>query len=95
MTINQKKKSKAKVMSSFEEKNHPYFIELMDGELRPICTMDCIRIFDKLNELKKEPDKVSTLWSPIHYCNIDIKNMTVVMDSKPNQVLKLVRGKTY
>ena len=95
MTIDQKKKSKAKVMSSFQEKNYPYFIELMDGELRPICTMDCIRIFDKLDELKKEPDNAPTLWSPIHYCNIDIKTMTVVMDSKPDQVLKLVRGKTY
>jgi len=26
----------------------------MNGELIPICTMDCIRIFDKLDELNKE-----------------------------------------
>ena len=57
--------------------------------------MDCIRIFDKLDELKKNPDNAPTLWSPIHYCNIDIKAMTVVMDSKPEKVLELVRGKTY
>ncbi len=57
--------------------------------------MDCIRIFDKLDLLKKEPDNAPTLWSPIHYSNMNIKAMTVVMDSKPDQVLKLVRGKTY
>ena len=55
MTIDQKKKSKTKVLVNFKDLNHPYYIQLMNGELIPICTMDCIRIFDKLDELKKEP----------------------------------------
>ena len=68
---------------------------MLDGTLLPFCTMDCIRIFQKFKELKEEPESEPTLWSPIHYCKINAKAMTVILDSKPNQVLILVRGKTY
>jgi len=57
--------------------------------------MDCIRIFGKLDELKKDPDSPPTLWSPYHLAIINIKDKTVVFDSKPDQILKLVRGETY
>ena len=57
--------------------------------------MDCIRIYQKLEELKEKPDDSHTLWSPFHLCTINVKEMTVVLDNKPGQTLSLVRGKTY
>ena len=37
------------------------------------------------------PDDDPTLWTPLHFCTINLKERTVVMDSKPNEVLKLGR----
>lgn len=84
-------------MEKFIEANHPYYIRSDDKTIDdPINTMDCIRIFEKLNELKeKKPDCRPTLWSPLHYATFNIKDMTVVFDIKPKEILNLVRGKTY
>lgn len=95
MNQKQKLEIKAKVLVKFKEANHPYFIKSLDMTLVPLCTMDCIRIFEKLKELIEEPDNEPTLWSPIHYATINPKDMTVIMDAKPNQILVLIRGKTY
>merc|ERR1712194_943001 len=75
MGIKQNEESKAKVLKkiNLEQVNHPYFIQKFDMTLDPINTMDCIRIFDKIQELDKEPDSNPTLYSPIHYCTINLK----------------------
>ena len=86
MDNKQKGQSKAKVLkaSLFFRANHPYFIQKLDMTLDPLNTMDCIRIYDKNQELQKEPDNSPAIWSPIHYCWINPKDMTVVMDTKPD-----------
>jgi len=63
----------------------------------PINTMDCIRIFDKLKELKEDPDADPTIMSLLHLASFNVQDMTVIMDnaSHDTQVLKLFRGKTY
>ena len=43
--------------------------------------MDCIRIFDKIKELKEHPDEDPTIWSPIHLTIINVKEKTAVMDN--------------
>ena len=54
--------------------------------------MDCIRIYQKLNELKENPDSYPILWTPLHIATFNLKEMTVAMN---DQVFKLVRGKSY
>jgi len=52
-----RKAIKMKVMALFLESNHPYFIQNKDKSINtPINTMDCIRIYQKRNELTDDPD---------------------------------------
>ena len=94
------KNSKAKknkiLEDSFTEINYPWFIQNKDKSIdMPINTMDCIRIFENLKQLKEKTGGDSSLWSPLHLCQFFFVDMTVVMDNKPDQTLLLVRGKTY
>jgi len=57
--------------------------------------MDCIRIFNKLRELKDDPDADPTLMTLLHLAKINLKDMTVIMDNKPDQILSLVKGENY
>jgi len=59
--------------------------------------MDCIRIWDKLKELKENPDTDPNLVSLLHLVSFNLKEMTVIMDSDIHaaNILELVRGKTY
>lgn len=90
-----KKAIKMKVMDLFLESNHPYFIQNKDKSINtPVNTMDCIRIYQKCNELTDDPDCDQFLWSPLHLANFNLKDMTVSMNDKDFN-LDLVRGKTY
>lgn len=90
------KQRKDKVMDKFVEANNPYYIQNKSRSIDiPINTMDCIRIFEKLEELKTEPENEPTLWSPLHLAKINPKEKTVVFESKPDQILKLIKGKNY
>ena len=96
MSLKDKKELKSKILDKFEKANHPYFIQNEDKTTDiPINSMDCIRIYIKLKELKEKPDDDPTLWTPLHLCVFNLKDKTVVMDAKPTDVLMLVRGKTY
>jgi len=54
---------------TFTKINHPWFIQNEDKSIDiPINTMDCIRIFDNLKELKDKTGGDSSLWSPLHLC---------------------------
>ena len=91
------KAKKEKMMIEFTLKImlHPWFIQNKDKSIDiPINTMDCIRIFDNLKQLKDKTGGDSSLWSPLHLCQFFLVDMTVVMDNKPDQQLILVRGKT-
>ena len=95
--IKKNKESKELVLAKMLlQQSYPYFIESNDGsEETPINTLDCIRIYDKLNELKEDPWEDPWLWSPIQLAQFNIKDMTVIMDNKSSETLFLVRGKTY
>ena len=91
------KAKKEKMMKEFTLKImlHPWFIQNKDKSTNiPVNTMDCIRIFDNLKQLKDKTGGDSSLWSPLHLCQFFLVDMTVVMDNKPDQQLILVRGKT-
>jgi len=91
------KAKKEKMMKEFTLKImlHPWFIQNKDKSIDiPINTMDCIRIFDNLKQLKDKTGGDSSLWSPLHLCQFFLVDMTVVMDNKPDQQLILVRGTT-
>ena len=91
--IKRNKAIKARVMTLFLKSNHPYFIQNNDKSINiPINTMDCIRIYEKCNELIGNPDSDSLLCTPLHMAEFNLNKMTVDMN---NQVFKLVRGKTY
>lgn len=71
-------------MGSFTEANYPWYMQNDDKTIDiPINSMDCIRIFHKLQELKEDPDAVSSLWSPLQLAQFFLDNMTAVMDNKP------------
>jgi len=97
LNVEQKKAAKTKVLSKLIEANHPYYIRSLDmtTDEIPINSLDCIRINTKLKELDLKPDDSPTLWTPLHYCTFNVLEKTVVMDSKPNEVLTLRRGKNY
>ena len=90
------KANKTKLLDGFVLKNHPWFIQNEDKSIdKPVNTMDCIRIFDKLEELKKEPDADPILMTLLHLAKINLKDMTVVMDNNTSQIHSLVKGETY
>lgn len=90
------KAKKDKIMAEFLESNHPYFIQNEEKSINePINTMDCIRIFQKLKDIKEKKEDNPNLWSPLHYCQFFLETMTVVKDNKPDTILLLIRGKSY
>ena len=84
------------VLSKLTEANQPYFIKNKDQTINiPVNCIDCIRIYQKINELKEKPKDDPKLWSHLHIGTFDVKTMTVVMDGKLNDTLYLVAGQTY
>ena len=95
-TMKEKKEGLLSDTGSLTEINYPWFIQSEDKSTDiPINTMDCIRIFENLKQLKDKTGGDSSLWSPIHLCQFFFIDMTVKMDNKPDQHLILVRGETY
>lgn len=96
MTNKEKKELRSKILEKFTESNHPFFIQNEDKTINiAINTMDCIRIFIKLKELKEEPRDDPTLWSPFHLCTFNLSEMTVELERKSSEKLILVRGESY
>lgn len=82
-------------LKKYKEANHPYFIQKEDKTLEPINTMDCIRIFQKFEELKQNPEVDPILMSLLHNAKFNLKDFTIVKINDPAQTLELVKGKTY
>jgi len=57
--------------------------------------MDCIRIYNKLDEFKHNPQADPMLWSILHGAMLNCKTLTVTMDETPHITLNLFRGKEY
>jgi len=85
------------IMDIFVPEIHPYFILSEDKTTNiPINTMDCDRIFDKINNLKSQSEEDLILWSPLHDAQFFLKDMTVVMDfGFSKEKLSLVGGNTF
>jgi len=91
--IKRNKAIKARIMTLLLKSGHPYFIQNHDKSVNiPINTMDCIRIYEKCNELIGNPDSDPLLWTPLHMAEFNLKEMTVLMNE---EFFELVRGKTY
>lgn len=83
-------------MEKLHEANHPYFIQNKDKTVNtPINTIDCIRIYNLLKELKVNPEAYPWLWSPLHVAKFNLNSMTIIMDNESPEILILVRGEKY
>ena len=80
-------------MSKFIKANHPYYIQSEDKKINiPINTIDNIRIYKKLKSLGDNSEANPSIWSFFHTAQLNLKEMTVIIDNDPTQILKLVRG---
>jgi len=93
MSIEERKKSKSKVVDQLEWISHPYSFLDENGTLTCINTIDCIQIYLKMEQLKPEEDAI--VISIIHSVTIDLKNMTVTMLNNPKKTFTLIRAESY
>ena len=71
------------ILALFLDSNYPYYIQNEEKSVDiPVNTMDCIRIYQKLNELKENPDSYPILWTPLHIATFNLKEMTVAMNDQ-------------
>jgi len=93
-------RKKQSILKELIEAGHPYFLQNNSKSINiPINFLDCNRIFDKINEIEddssSDEDNEFSLWLPHHQAILNLVDMTAVIESEPDKVLKVVKGKTY